>query len=122
VGPRAGLEAAEKIKFLTLPGFELRPLGHTAHSQSVYRLPYPCSNICIKAPVNCCWSSPAQSFLFSGPRVIYDLIYIRFKTVYVFGNGIVLFDERTGLLFLSWRHISCTVNPRECTGSHTASR
>jgi hypothetical protein len=27
----------EKRKFLTLPGLELRPLGHPAHSQSLYR-------------------------------------------------------------------------------------
>jgi hypothetical protein len=31
----------EKRKFLTLPGLELRPLGHPARSQSVYRLRYP---------------------------------------------------------------------------------
>jgi hypothetical protein len=30
-----------KWKFLTLPGFELQPLGRPAHSQSLYRLHYP---------------------------------------------------------------------------------
>jgi hypothetical protein len=41
VGPRAGLDDAEKRKFLTLPGLELRPLGRAALSQSLYRLRYP---------------------------------------------------------------------------------
>jgi hypothetical protein len=38
---RAGLDDAEKRKFLTLLGLELRPLGRPAHSQSLYRLCYP---------------------------------------------------------------------------------
>jgi hypothetical protein len=33
VGPRAGLDAVEKRKFLTLPGFEFRPLGRPDGSQ-----------------------------------------------------------------------------------------
>jgi hypothetical protein len=41
VGPRAGLDAAEKGIFLTLPGLELRPLGRPVHNQSLYRLRYP---------------------------------------------------------------------------------
>jgi hypothetical protein len=41
VGTRAGMDAVEKRKFLTLPGLELRPLGHPLHSQSLYRLRYP---------------------------------------------------------------------------------
>jgi hypothetical protein len=41
VGPRAGLDDVEKRKFLALPGLELRPLGHPASSQSLYRLRYP---------------------------------------------------------------------------------
>jgi hypothetical protein len=41
VDPRAGLDDLEKRKFLTLPGFELRPLGRPALSQSLYRLSYP---------------------------------------------------------------------------------
>jgi hypothetical protein len=41
VGPTAGLDDVEKRKFLTLPGFELRPLGRPAFSQSLYRLRYP---------------------------------------------------------------------------------
>jgi hypothetical protein len=40
VDPRAGLDDVEKIKFLTLPGLELRPLGRP-DSQSLYRLRYP---------------------------------------------------------------------------------
>jgi hypothetical protein len=35
VGPRAGMDDVENRKFLTLPGLELRPLGHPARSQSV---------------------------------------------------------------------------------------
>jgi hypothetical protein len=38
--PRAGLGNVEKRKFLTLLGFELRPLGRSAPSQSLYRLHY----------------------------------------------------------------------------------
>jgi hypothetical protein len=38
VDPRAGLNEMEKRKFLTTPGLELRPLGHPARSQSLYRL------------------------------------------------------------------------------------
>jgi hypothetical protein len=41
VSPRAGLDDVEKRKFLTLPGFELQPLGCPARSQSLYRLSYP---------------------------------------------------------------------------------
>jgi hypothetical protein len=33
VSPRAGLDDVEKRKFLTLQGFELRPIGHPARSQ-----------------------------------------------------------------------------------------
>jgi hypothetical protein len=41
VGPRAGVDDVEKKKLLTLPGLELRNLGHPARSQSLYRLRYP---------------------------------------------------------------------------------
>jgi hypothetical protein len=40
MGPRVGLDD-DKNKFLTLPGLELQPLSHPAHSQSLYRLRYP---------------------------------------------------------------------------------
>jgi hypothetical protein len=40
VDPRAGLDALEKEKFFTLPGLELRSLGLSARSQSLYRLRY----------------------------------------------------------------------------------
>jgi hypothetical protein len=45
VGPRACLDDVEKRKFLNSPGLELRPLGHPARSQSLYRLRYPGSLI-----------------------------------------------------------------------------
>jgi hypothetical protein len=45
VNPRAGLDDVEKRKFLTLPGLELRPLGHPVRSQSLYRLCYPGSYV-----------------------------------------------------------------------------
>jgi hypothetical protein len=45
VNPRAGLDDLEKRKFLTLPGFELRPVGRPARSQSLYRLRYAGSYI-----------------------------------------------------------------------------
>jgi hypothetical protein len=38
--PRAGLNDVEKIKFLILPVLELRLLGLSARSQSLYRLHY----------------------------------------------------------------------------------
>jgi hypothetical protein len=38
---RVGLDDLEKRKFLSLPGLELRPLGRTARSWSLYRLRYP---------------------------------------------------------------------------------
>jgi hypothetical protein len=41
VGPRNGLDDAERRKFLTLLGLELQPLCHPAHSQLLYRLRYP---------------------------------------------------------------------------------
>jgi hypothetical protein len=41
VGPRAGLDDAEKKQFLTIPGLELRLLGRPGRSQLLYRLCYP---------------------------------------------------------------------------------
>jgi hypothetical protein len=38
VDPRAGLDDVKKKKFLTLLGFELRPLDRPANSRSIYRL------------------------------------------------------------------------------------
>jgi hypothetical protein len=51
VGPRTGLDDVEMRKFLTLPGLELRPLYHSALSQSLYRLRHPGStdNISVKS-------------------------------------------------------------------------
>jgi hypothetical protein len=37
---------------------------------------------------NGCWTSPAQSFFVPGPVGTHDLIYIRSKTVYMFGFGV----------------------------------
>jgi hypothetical protein len=52
VGARAGLDNMEEWKFLTLPGLELRPLGHPARSQSLYRLRYPGSLIIMQIVAN----------------------------------------------------------------------
>jgi hypothetical protein len=41
VGPRTGLDDVERRKFLTLRGLELRPFGHPARNQSLYRVSYP---------------------------------------------------------------------------------
>jgi hypothetical protein len=41
LGLRTDLEDAEKRKYFTLPGLELRPLCCLARSQSLYRLRYP---------------------------------------------------------------------------------
>jgi hypothetical protein len=38
VDPRAGLDDVEKRRFLTLPGLELRHLGHPTCTQSLSRL------------------------------------------------------------------------------------
>jgi hypothetical protein len=43
VDTRLGLDDMEKITFLTLPGLELRPLGRSARSQTLYRLRYHAS-------------------------------------------------------------------------------
>jgi hypothetical protein len=40
-----GLDDMEKRKFLTLPGFELRPIGRPARRQSPYPLRYPGSHV-----------------------------------------------------------------------------
>jgi hypothetical protein len=45
VGPRASLDGVKKRKFLTLFGLELRLFSRPAHSQSLYRLRYPGSNV-----------------------------------------------------------------------------
>jgi hypothetical protein len=44
-GPRAGLDAVEKSKILSLPGLELQTLGRPARSQSLYRLSYPGTHV-----------------------------------------------------------------------------
>jgi hypothetical protein len=41
---RAGLLDVDKRKFLTLPGLDLRPLGHQACRHLLYRLHYPGSH------------------------------------------------------------------------------
>jgi hypothetical protein len=51
VGPRASLDDMEKQKFLTLPGLELRPLGHPARSQPLYQLRCPGSRVVWWAPI-----------------------------------------------------------------------
>jgi hypothetical protein len=38
LGPRAGLDDMEKLKFLTLSGLEFRPLGYKASSRQFYQL------------------------------------------------------------------------------------
>jgi hypothetical protein len=48
VGARADLDNLE-MKFLTLPGLELRPLSRPARSQSLYRLRYPGSSLSFNA-------------------------------------------------------------------------
>jgi hypothetical protein len=39
VDPRAGLDDVEKKKFLTLPGFELRPLSRPGISDREFKIP-----------------------------------------------------------------------------------
>jgi hypothetical protein len=48
VDPRAGMDDLEKWKFFTLPGLKLRTLGRPARSQSLYRLRYPSSLVCLE--------------------------------------------------------------------------
>jgi hypothetical protein len=45
VGPRTSLDDMENRKILPLPGFEFGPLGHPAHSQSLYRARYSSSSL-----------------------------------------------------------------------------
>jgi hypothetical protein len=45
VNPKSGLDDVEKRKFLPLPGLELRPLGYSARSQSLYQLCCPGSHM-----------------------------------------------------------------------------
>jgi hypothetical protein len=72
VGPRAGLDDAEKRKFLTLPGLELLFLGRPARSQSLYRLHHPGSSgtgvlIIIKQQkkIHCIYSDGYFTFYFN---------------------------------------------------------
>jgi hypothetical protein len=51
VSPRAGLDDLKKRKFFTLPGLEVKPLGHLPRSQSVYRLRYPGSSVTLEVLV-----------------------------------------------------------------------
>jgi hypothetical protein len=46
VGRRSGLDGVAKIKFLTPPGLELRPLRRPAQSQPLHRLRYLGSIVC----------------------------------------------------------------------------
>jgi hypothetical protein len=41
VGPRTGLAEVEWRKILPIPRLEVRPIGHPAHGQSLYRLCCP---------------------------------------------------------------------------------
>jgi hypothetical protein len=50
VCPRAGMDDVEKRKFLPPQGLELRTFGRSARSQSLYRLRYRGSFICIHVP------------------------------------------------------------------------
>jgi hypothetical protein len=59
VDPRAGVEDAEKRKFLTIPGLELRLLGRPACNQSLYRLGYPGSKLSISYLIEICLWNPS---------------------------------------------------------------
>jgi hypothetical protein len=54
-----GLYYLEKVKFLTLPGLELRTLSRPARSQSLYRLHYPRSEFHKRQGI----SSPAEQLV-----------------------------------------------------------
>jgi hypothetical protein len=45
VGPRTVLNDVGRENFRPLPGLELQPLCRSAFSQSLYRLPYPVSEL-----------------------------------------------------------------------------
>jgi hypothetical protein len=47
--------------------------------------------------VICCWPSPAQPFLVSGPVGTHGHILVRSKTTYVVLKWGILFDARRGL-------------------------
>jgi hypothetical protein len=65
------------------------------------------------SPVNCCWPSPAQSFLVSSPIGTHDLIYVRSKT---------LFRIEEGFEFLSRRYVCCAATSHVCIRTHSRSR
>jgi hypothetical protein len=99
VGPRAGLDDVEKRKFLTLPGRELRPLGCSARSQSLYRLNYPGSFrytyehfVCISVLSSACYV----------PRPAYphDFIII-IRNEYKSRSSYIVFFSRFLLLYLT---------------------
>jgi hypothetical protein len=62
VGPRTGLDDVEKIKFLTIPGLELRPLQRPTRSQSLYRLLYP---QVIREKKSASYSGKYETFIFN---------------------------------------------------------
>jgi hypothetical protein len=74
--------------------------------------PYLCSNVKYPvqfSPVNCCWSSPAKSYLVSSSVRTHGLIYIYIpKPFMCLEMGSTLRREE-GFVFLSGRHICCTV-------------
>jgi hypothetical protein len=66
--PRGSVDSRDdmdELKLLTLPGFQLRPLGHPARSHSVYRLSYRGS---LWLRNNSKLQTPAQTWLRLGTR------------------------------------------------------
>jgi hypothetical protein len=56
---------------------------------------------------NCCWSSPAQSFLASGLVEIYDQGFCSLQKLYVFRSGAYLWRGE-GSVFMCRRYVCCT--------------
>jgi hypothetical protein len=76
VDPRVGLDDMEKIKFLILPGLELRPLRRPARSQSLYRLRYPGSSRSINKYICICINEGGAQVICNTRKLHYQRTYI----------------------------------------------
>jgi hypothetical protein len=69
----------------------------------------------------CCRFSSVQSVLVSSPVGIHHLIYVRSKTANMFGHRVSSSARgRGGLVFVSRRHICCTIISHECTRTQSS--
>jgi hypothetical protein len=70
------------------------------------------------SPLNCCWLSPAHSFLFSGPMTEFLFVPRPFMSLEM-GSPL---PWREDLVLLCRRLICCAIISNQCTRAHEASR